>query len=184
MKTRLATTITILAGLLMVAAIACSNTPASPAPTQTPTAPTAPTGPTDLPTPDPGTPPGPTPDVPSDDPDHKAMLERAHAELDKYRALWEAAGSGDYTFEYTPICFCPRELVQPVTIFVRDGAVESITYVASGEAPADDGFPRYLSIDGLFDLIQEAIDRAPRGSRRPTTQIPDTRPTSASTTSP
>ena len=97
--------------------------------------------------------------IPSYDPDHKEMLERAQAELDRHRTLWEANRSGDYTFEYRPACFCPREFVQPVEVKVRNGVVESVTYVESGESPATNGFPLYHTIDGLFDKVQDAIDR-------------------------
>ena len=87
------------------------------------------------------------------------VAEGAQAELDRYRTLWEANRSGDYTFEYRPLCFCPREFVQPVEVTVRNGVIESVTYVESGESPATNGFPLYHTIDGLFDMIQDAIDR-------------------------
>ena len=57
-----------------------------------------------------------------------------------------------------PICFCRQDLLDPVTIRVVDGIVASVAYVESGEAPEHDGFGRYVTIDGLFDTIQEAID--------------------------
>ena len=43
----------------------------------------------------------------------------------------------------------------PVTIRVENGVVASVKYVESGKAPEDD----YVTIDRLFDVIQEAIDR-------------------------
>ena len=86
------------------------------------------------------------------------VAEGAQAELDRHRTLWEANRSGDYTFEYRPVCFCPWEFVQPVEVKVRNGVVESVTYVESGESAATNGFP-YHTIDGLFDMIQDAIDR-------------------------
>ena len=113
MKTSLAATISIIAGLLMIAAIACGSSPASP----------------------------------------------AQAELDRHRTLWEANRSGDYAFEYRPVCFCVREFVQPVEVKVGNGVVESVTYIESGESAATNGFPFYHTIDGLFDKIQDAIDR-------------------------
>ena len=57
MKTRMTAAISIIAGLLMIAAIACGGSPASPAPTQTPT------GTTGEATPDPTAPPSPTADL-------------------------------------------------------------------------------------------------------------------------
>lgn len=167
MATRLATMISVTAGLLMIAAIACDSAPASPAPTQTPPGstglptpdPEAPPSPTGVPTPDPGAPTGATPDAQPGDADHEEMLEKAQADLDKHRALWEAGRSDGYTFEYTPSCFCLEQMLRPVRITVKNGVLESVIYVESGEAADHERFERYLSIDGLFDLIQEAIDR-------------------------
>ena len=83
----------------------------------------------------------------------------AQAELDRHRELWEANRSGDYTFEYSPVCFCPRMFNQPVEVEVGNGVVESVTYVDSGESPGTNGFPPVHTIDGLFDKVQDAIDR-------------------------
>lgn len=114
--------------------------------------------------------PDPTADPPHDptpiDPEQQTdvvgdndALGEAQAELDRHRALWEANRAEDYSFVLAPICFCRQDLLDPVTIRVVDGIVESVTYVESGEAPEHDGFGRYVTIDGLFDTIQEAIDR-------------------------
>ena len=87
------------------------------------------------------------------------VAETTQAELDRHRTVWEANRSDDYTFEYRPVCFCPWEFVQPVEVKVRNGVVESVTYVESGESPATNWFPSYHTIDGLFAKIQDAIDR-------------------------
>ena len=39
-----------------------------------------------------------------------------------------------------------------------NGTVASAVYVDSGKAPEHDGFGRYVTIDALFDTIQEGID--------------------------
>ena len=71
MSARLAATITLLAGVLMIVFIACESAPASPTPTPADPAP-------------------PAPDTRPDDGENKDALERAQAELDRRRALWEA----------------------------------------------------------------------------------------------
>ncbi len=139
MSARLTAMIALLAGVLMIFSIACETAPASPAPT--------PADPT------------PTLDRQTDGAGDADALREAQAELDKHRALWEANRSNDYSFELTPICFCPQDLLDPVTISVVNGVVVSVTYVESGKAPEHDGFGRYVTIDDLFDTIQEAIDR-------------------------
>ena len=75
MATRLATTISVIACLIMIAAIACSSAPAWPAPMPTST------GPISLPTPGLGVPTGPTPDTQQGNAEHDEMLERCRPEL-------------------------------------------------------------------------------------------------------
>ena len=71
----------------------------------------------------------------------------------------KSSRAGDYSFVLAPMCFCPREYVQPVRIRVANGVVASVTYVESGKTPEHDGFGRYVTVDGLFAVIQEGIDR-------------------------
>ena len=129
-------------------------TPTNPAPTPTDPAPT-PTIPASTPT----NPTSPAPDTPREGGGNDDGLEQAKAELDKHRALWEASRAEDYSFVLTPICFCPQDLLDPVRISVVDGIVASVTYVESDKAPEHDGYGRYVTIDDLFDTIQEGIDR-------------------------
>ena len=101
----------------------------------------------------------PTPDSPKGEQGTNETLEQAQADLDKHRALWEANRSDNYSFVLEPICFCPQNLLDPVKINVVDGEITSVTYVDSGNAPEHDGYGRYVTIDDLFDVIQEGIDR-------------------------
>ena len=87
------------------------------------------------------------------------MLRAAQDELDRYRALWEASRAGEYSYVLTPICFCPQDVLDPVRISVLGGLVASVAYTESGKEPEHDGYGRYVTIDDLFDTIQEAIDR-------------------------
>ena len=167
MKSRVTLTITFLSVVLMVLAIACGTSPASPASKPTIPAPTAtvptptPTIPTSTPTVPAPTPTVsvPTPDTPKGGEGTQESLGQAQADLDKHRALWEASRSEDYSFVLEPICFCPQNVLDPVRINVVDGSITSVTYVDSGKAPEHDGFGRYVTIDALFDTIQEGIDR-------------------------
>ena len=164
MSARLTAAAALLAGTLMVLAIACDSAPASTAPT--PAAPTAtvtasaPANPTaTVAAPPPADPTAIVPEVPTAVPGDPEMLREAQAELDRHRALWEASGADDYSYVLTPICFCPQYLLDPVRISVLGGFVASVAYSESGKAPEHDGYGRYVSIDDLFDTIQEAIDR-------------------------
>ena len=164
MSSRMTATIALLAGALMALAIACDSAPASTAPTPAGPAPTvaapAPAEPTATPTAAPtAEPTAIAPEVPTAVPGDAEMLSAAQAELDRNRALWEASRADDYSFVLTPICFCPQDLLDPVRISVLGGVVGSVAYAESGNAPDHDGYGRYVTIDELFDTIQEAIDR-------------------------
>lgn len=77
------------------------------------------------------------------------------ARLDQARAQWRAQGIVDYTFVLTRGCFCVEEYREPVTITVRGRTIESVVSVAGG-VPRDPAL--YPTIEGLFDLVQGAID--------------------------
>ena len=157
MSARLTAMIALLAGALMIFSIACETAPASPAPTSADPMATDPAPASPVPTP--ADPPTPTLDRRTDAVGDTDALREAQAELDKHRALWQANRPQDYSFELTPLCFCPQEYVQPVRIRVANGVVASVTYVESGKTPDHDRFERYVTVDGLFAVIQEGIDR-------------------------
>jgi hypothetical protein len=70
--------------------------------------------------------------------------------LARARAQWSARAFADYTFDARHACFCTPEQVGPVRITVRQGSIESVTLLATGEAVA----PRHwFTIEQLFDRI-------------------------------
>lgn len=159
MNNRLTATFALLAGLLMTLSIACGSIPASPGlPSGDPT-PSVP-APTNLAKPVP-TPPDtatPTPESQDESDGNAEAVRKTQAELDRHRALWTSSRSDDYSFVLAPMCFCPQDVLDPVAIRVEDGVVTAVTYAVSGKAPEHDGYGRYVTIDDLFDTIQEAID--------------------------
>ena len=159
MNGSLTATHTLLAGLLMVLSIACDTTPAGSAPTPADPRPVSPIPATPaIPEPTPADPATPDPDRQKDDVGDVEALDEAQAELDTHRALWTTSRSDDYSFVLAPMCFCPQDLLDPVMVRVENGVVTAVTYVESGKAPEHDGYGRYVTIDDLFDTIQEAID--------------------------
>ncbi|MCY4580604.1 MAG: DUF6174 domain-containing protein [Chloroflexi bacterium] len=97
----------------------------------------------------------------------RVVLNRAEVELDSHLSLWHQARFGDYTYEYNVLCECSDNFGQPVKVTVTNGESQSIVYAESGEmgntedSPVFSGSPRYLTIDRLFDVIQDAIDDEP-----------------------
>jgi hypothetical protein len=74
--------------------------------------------------------------------------------LDEQRALWASQGLADYTFDVRKVCYC--QFVDGVRVTVKDGVITGVTELASEVARDPENF---MTIDGLFDLVQDAYDR-------------------------
>lgn len=83
-----------------------------------------------------------------------------HAEeqvrLSEARAKWRFQGISDYTYVFSRSCFCVPEVREPATVTVRNRTVVSAANVSNG-VPRDPS--AYYSVEGLFGLVQDAIDR-------------------------
>ena len=77
--------------------------------------------------------------------------------LGEQRALWEAQGLADYTYDVRRVCFCPFR--EGVRVTVVAGVVAGATDLATGEVLEPNELQLYLTIDGLFDLIQDAYNQ-------------------------
>ena len=74
--------------------------------------------------------------------------------LGEQRALWAAQGLTDYTFDVTKVCYC--QSVGDVRVTVKGGVITGVTELASEVARDPETF---RTIDGLFDLVQDAYER-------------------------
>ena len=87
-------------------------------------------------------------------------LAELRKELIQNRALWAAQGITNYEMEFRWNCFCTPDYVAPVILSVTRGDIIDSVVFAENKLPVDRKFSAdYSSIDGLFDLIQGAIDR-------------------------
>jgi Family of unknown function (DUF6174) len=77
-------------------------------------------------------------------------------QLQAARLKWERTRPAAYTFTVARYCFCTQEGSGPVIVSVRDGVVESRTYVNSGAAVAPTYADYFPTVDGLFELIEDA----------------------------
>ena len=138
----------IVAMAIMLAACGGDKSTATPSPTLEPTmTPTATPVPTETrlaPTPTPGS---------------GVDLDRLQEELTSNRLIWEAMGPDSYQFEFRRICFCIREFVAPVKIAVRGGTIVDVTFLESGLEAEEPDPETYETIEGLLELLQEALDR-------------------------
>ena len=65
----------------------------------------------------------------------------------------------DYSYDFQRTCFCPRELVQPVTIVVRGGQVARVLTRPGGADVTNTQNARWPTIDDLRQEIDEARGR-------------------------
>ena len=77
--------------------------------------------------------------------------------LQSRRATWEAQGLGDYSYDVRRVCFCPFR--EGVRLTVMGGALTGATDLETEEILEPDEVQWYRTIDGLFDLLEDAYDR-------------------------
>ncbi len=79
-------------------------------------------------------------------------------ELDAARERWDAAGLDSYQMTLRRTCFCPSpDYTGPFSVTVRGGALASVT-LDGARVDSERG----ETIDGLFDLIEDAYARRAR----------------------
>ena len=80
------------------------------------------------------------------------------SETDAQRQVWRDLGIQDYQYTLQRTVFGPSVLTDPVVVEVRGGTVVSRTYEQTG-LPTDPQYDSWWpSIDGLFDIVQDAYD--------------------------
>jgi hypothetical protein len=85
--------------------------------------------------------------------------EELQRDLNRNRRHWEAQGVDDYRYVARRGCYCPSEVTSPVIVQVRNGEVVSLVYEESGEAVEVTYSGLWLPLEGVFDIVQEALDR-------------------------
>jgi hypothetical protein len=80
-------------------------------------------------------------------------------DLEAARARWESEGPQHYQFVSRQACFCASDLNRPINITVQVNQIVSAKYVDDQTPVADVVLRLQLTIDGAFDLIQDAIER-------------------------
>ena len=85
--------------------------------------------------------------------------ESTQASILKNQARWERSGINNYAYETAWQCFCPPEYTALVNVDVAQGQIAALEFVDSAMGPVIPGQERYLTVDGLFDFIQDALDR-------------------------
>lgn len=86
-------------------------------------------------------------------------LTNIQSELDQNRKKWASAVVSNYQFNFRWKCYCSEEFVEPVNISVRENRIVDVDFVADDVPFTMIGLWRYQTVDKLFDLLQEAIDK-------------------------
>ena len=86
-------------------------------------------------------------------------LADVQSKLDQNRKKWASAMASNYQFNFRWKCFCSQEYVEPVSISVRESRIVDVAFVKDDVPVAVEGLERYRAIEGLFDLLQEGIDK-------------------------
>ena len=84
---------------------------------------------------------------------------QAQQQLNDNHSKWTAKNVKDYQFTFSWGCFCPPEHNKPVIISVRNGVLAGIKYADGSGAVDKSKYTNYRTIEGLFEFIQDAINR-------------------------
>ena len=81
------------------------------------------------------------------------------SQLDNNRKKWDSEMASNYQFSFQWSCYCTMDFVAQVNITVQENRIHSAASV-DGDVPIplEVAIERYEAMDGLFDLLQSAID--------------------------
>ena len=82
-------------------------------------------------------------------------LEAVQADLDTQRQKWQSLNVDEYAYRLQRICNCIEEYTDPGIVNVSGGEITSVEHALTGD-PLNPSF--FLTVDGLFDQVQAAID--------------------------
>jgi hypothetical protein len=78
-------------------------------------------------------------------------------ELALARSRWQRLGPPSYTYTIGLSCECTSEMAGPATVLVRNGIVESRSYVRTGATVPSEYTGTFTSVEGLFAMIDKAV---------------------------
>ncbi|HKG92376.1 MAG TPA: DUF6174 domain-containing protein [Gemmatimonadaceae bacterium] len=92
----------------------------------------------------------------------------ARVELAAARSRWAAKAPARYRYVFSRSCECLTEATQAARIEVERSVgnpevITSLTYASGGSAVENRYRALFPSVDGLFDLVQDALDRRAAG---------------------
>ncbi|NJD20903.1 MAG: hypothetical protein FIA95_16665 [Gemmatimonadetes bacterium] len=76
-----------------------------------------------------------------------------------HRSIWESKRPTAYAYDLQRTCNCPEEAQGPVRVRVHGSQVVQRTYTATGAPLASGLEAAFPSVEGLFDLLEDAVKR-------------------------
>jgi len=83
----------------------------------------------------------------------------AEAALKQNEQLWSSQKIANYYYRLQVICFCPPDITRPAIVSVNNGVPVSMVDAATGETRSEQSIGRYTTVEGLFAIIRDAIQR-------------------------
>ncbi len=80
-------------------------------------------------------------------------------ELERNRRLWSSTGIDHYQVNLRRICFCHPDATRERVVHVRGGTIVSVVDAETGEAAPEELLSLYVDVEGLFDIVEDAIHR-------------------------
>ena len=71
---------------------------------------------------------------------------------------WSAADTGNYTFNYQLLCFCPQEFTDPIMVNIVNDSVLSAISRTTNLPVTDQVRDTINSVEDMFSILQQAID--------------------------
>jgi hypothetical protein len=79
-------------------------------------------------------------------------------ELADARDQWAQQIPDAYELTWQQQCFCTADMVRPIRIRVAGGQIASASFIDDGTAVGEPTRGRLTTVDGVFDMIESAID--------------------------
>ena len=83
---------------------------------------------------------------------------QGNSPIEVNRLKWKQNKLNTYQFQFQWQCFCTPDYVVPVLVTVNQGAITKVVDVKSGQPVSVNRYKNYLTMGGLFDFVQSAID--------------------------
>jgi len=91
-------------------------------------------------------------------PQPSVEVPQGNSPIEVNRLKWKQNKLNTYQFQFQWQCFCAHDYVVPVLVTANQGVITEIVNAKSGQSVSVNRYKNYLTMGGLFDFVQSAID--------------------------